>query len=77
MKAGNVSIPMGILLGDTNDDGFVNAGDTLQTRNFSGQVTNGTNFRNDVNTDGLVNGGDTILVRSRAGDSLPEPPAAP
>lgn len=70
-NVGNVVIPMGILLGDSNQDGFVNAGDTLSARNLSGQVTNNTNFRSDVNTDGFVNGGDALIIRSHAGNSLP------
>ena len=61
---------MGVLLGDTNGDRFVNAGDALQTRNRSGQTTDATNFRSDVNTDGFVNSGDTTVVRSRSGTAL-------
>jgi hypothetical protein len=68
---GDVSVPMGVLVGDTNGDGFVNSGDALQTRSRSGQVTDATNFRSDVNVDGFVNSGDTITVRSRSGTSLP------
>jgi hypothetical protein len=60
-----------LLTGDTNADGFVNAGDALQTRNRSGQATDVSNFRSDVNTDGAVNSGDTLVVRSRSGDFLP------
>jgi hypothetical protein len=66
-----ISQTMGVLLGDTNGDGFVNAGDALQTRNRSGQATGATNFRSDVNTDGFVNSGDTTIVRGRSGTSLP------
>ncbi len=62
---------MGLLVGDTNGDGFVNTGDALQTRNRSGQATDATNFRSDVNTDGVVNSGDTTAVRSRSGTALP------
>jgi hypothetical protein len=69
--AGDVAVPMGVLVGDTNGDGFVNAGDTIQTRNRSGQAADATNFRSDVNVDGTVNSGDTIGVRSRSGTSLP------
>jgi len=69
--SGNVTIPMSILVGDTNGDRFVNSGDALQTRNRSGQTTDTTNFRSDVNTDGIINSGDTIAVRSRSGTSLP------
>ena len=70
-NTGNVSVPMGVLIGDTNGDGFVNAGDALQTRNRSGQATDATNFRSDVNTDGFVNSGDTTAVRSRSGTFFP------
>ena len=64
-------IPMGVLVGDTNGDRFVNAGDALQTRSRSGQATDAVNFRSDVNTDGFVNSGDTTAVRSRSGNALP------
>jgi hypothetical protein len=67
----NVVIQFPVLLGDTNSDGSVNAGDTLQTRSRSGEATDATNFRSDVNTDGTVNGGDAIVVRNRSGTSLP------
>ncbi len=68
---GEVSVNMGVLVGDTNGDGFVNAGDSGQTRNRSGQAADATNFRSDVNADGIVNSGDTSAVRSRSGTSLP------
>ena len=68
---GDVAIPMGVLVGDTNGDRSVNTGDALQTRNRSGQATDATNFRSDVNTDGFVNSGDTTAVRSRSGTALP------
>ncbi|MDQ6623693.1 MAG: dockerin type I domain-containing protein [Verrucomicrobiota bacterium] len=67
----DVTVPMGVLLGDTNGDGVVNSGDALQTRNRSGQVTDATNFRSDVNLDGFINSGDSTIVRSRSGTSLP------
>ena len=70
-RMNDVSVQMGVLVGDTNGDGFVNAGDALQTRSRSGQATDATNFRSDVNTDGFVNSGDTTAVRSRSGTSLP------
>jgi hypothetical protein len=64
-------VSAGFLAGDTNGDGFVNAGDSLQTRNHSGQATDTTNFRSDVNADGFVNSGDTTVVRARSGTFLP------
>jgi hypothetical protein len=69
--SGDVMIPMSILVADVNGDRSVNVSDALQTRNRSGSITDGTNFRSDVNTDGTINGGDVINVRSRSGNSLP------
>ena len=68
---GSILVPMGILIGDTNASGVVNAGDTVQTRTRSGGPVDGTTFRSDVNTDGFINAGDTTAVRSRAGTALP------
>jgi hypothetical protein len=64
-------LSMSFLLGDTNGDRSVNAGDALLTRNRAGQTTDSTNFRSDVNIDGSVNSGDTLVVRNRSGDSVP------
>ena len=67
----DTALSVDFLIGDTNGDRFVNAGDALQTRSRSGQATDATNFRSDVNTDGVVNSGDTTAVRSRSGNALP------
>ena len=45
----DTAVSAGFLICDTNGDRFVNVGDTLQTRNRSGQATDATNFRSDVN----------------------------
>ena len=68
---GTINIPVGILLGDTNGDRLTNAGDTIQTRARSGQVTDATNFRSDVNAVGGIKSDDAIIVRSRSGNGLP------
>jgi len=62
---------MGLLVGDSNADGFVNSGDALQTRSRSGQATNSINVRSDVNADGFINSGDSSIVRLRSGNFLP------
>ena len=67
----SVALGASFLVGDTNGDRIVNAGDALQTRNRSGQTTDATNFRSDVNEDGFINSGDQIVVRSRSGTALP------
>jgi len=61
---------MGALLGDTNEDRSVNSGDAQQTRNRSGQLVDGTNFRSDVNLDGTVNSGDAFIVRRQSGNAI-------
>lgn len=71
VNTGNVTIPMGILLGDTNGDRFVNTGDSQQTRNRSGLAADATNFRSDVNTDGVINSGDSTIIRGNSGHFLP------
>ena len=70
-STGDFGVRMGVLVGDSNGDGLVNVGDTLQTRNRSGQVPDATNFRSDVNVDGFINIGDTIVIRARSGTFLP------
>lgn len=67
----NVSLQLGVLLGDTTGDRIVNTGDTLQTRSRAGAPVDASTFRSDVNTDGVLNTGDTLLVRSNSGASLP------
>ena len=67
----DVSIPMGVLLGDTNGSASVNSGDALQTRNRSGETSAPTNFRSDFNVDGIINSGDAFIVRARSGQAIP------
>jgi hypothetical protein len=66
----DVQATMGVLVGDTNADGFVNVGDTIQTKSQSGNLVTSSNFRTDANADGLINVGDTILVKSKSGTAL-------
>ena len=68
---GDVTIPMAVLLGDSNADRAVNSGDATQTRARAGQTPDAATLRSDVNADGLINSGDAIVVRSRSGASLP------
>jgi hypothetical protein len=69
--SGVVSASMGVLIGDTNGDGFVNSADISQTKSQSGQPVDGSNFREDVNTDGFLNSADISLVKSKSGTALP------
>jgi hypothetical protein len=66
----DTAVTAAFLTGDVNGDRSVNTGDTLQTRNRSGQGTDTTNYRFDVNLDGSVSAGDAIIVRGRSGTSV-------
>ena len=68
---GDVLIPMGVLSGDTNANGMVNASDVAQTKAQSGNPVGAGNFREDVNANGSINAGDVSLVKSESGTALP------
>ncbi len=70
-NTGNVTIPMGLLLGDTNENGSVSASDIGQTKAQSGQAVTAANFRTDVNISGSISAADIGLVKSKSGTSLP------
>jgi hypothetical protein len=70
-NSGNLDVTMGVLLGDTNGNGAVNASDVSQTKSRSGQTSGGTNFRSDVTTNGSINASDVSLVKLRSGSALP------
>lgn len=70
-NTGDLAVRMAVLLGDTNGNGTVNASDIGQTKSFSGQNANATNFRTDVNISGSISASDIGLVKSRAGTALP------
>jgi hypothetical protein len=67
----DVTIPMSILIGDTNGSGTVNAADVSQTKSRLGQGIDATNFRSDVNANGTINAGDVSIVKSSLGTGLP------
>jgi hypothetical protein len=70
-NSGNVSIPMGVLLGDTTGNRAVNSSDISQTQSQSGQPVTSNNFREDVTANGLINSSDISLVQSQSGSALP------
>jgi len=67
----DVTVPMGVLLGDTNGSRSVDAKDVILTQSKSGQMTNSTNFHEDVTLDGTINSSDTQMVQSAVGTKLP------
>jgi hypothetical protein len=70
-NSADISVPMGILLGDTTANGSVNASDLAQTKSQSGQAASAFNFREDVTADGVINASDTGAVKAAAGTALP------
>jgi hypothetical protein len=71
VNCGDVGVRMGMLIGDTTNDGSVSAGDVSQTKAQSGNVAGAGNFRTDVNASGAINASDVALVKSKSGDVLP------
>jgi hypothetical protein len=67
----DVSVPMGVLVGDSNGDGTVNSADIGQAKSQSGNTVDASNFRQDVNLDGNINASDIGLVKSKSGTALP------
>ena len=65
-----VSASMGVLIGDTNGDGFVNSADIGQTKSQSGVLVTSSNFREDVNGDGFINSADIAFVKAESGTAL-------
>jgi hypothetical protein len=70
-NTGDVSIPMSVLLGDTNANRVVNAADISQTKSQSGQSVGASNFREDVNANGSINAADISIVKAHSGTGLP------
>ena len=67
----DVAVPMGVLLGDTNWNGVVNASDVSQVKAQIGLPVTSSNFRTDVNANGSINATDTAIVKQNSGTSLP------
>jgi RHS repeat-associated protein len=70
-NSGNVSVTMGVLLGDTNADGFVDSADIAQTQSQSGHAVTSSNFREDATVDGFIDSADIAFVQSKSGSALP------
>ena len=67
----DVAVQMGILVGDTTNNGVVNSSDIAQTQSQSGVPISSSNFRMDVTLSGQINSSDIALVQSKSGTALP------
>jgi hypothetical protein len=66
-----VSVQVGVLLGDVNASGRVDAADVSLVRQQTLQAVTTSNFREDVNTSGRIDAADVSLVRQQTLTSLP------
>ena len=70
-QTGNITIPMGVLSGDTTNNGTVTGTDVSLAKSQSGQPVTNANFRSDVVVNGAINGTDVSAVKSSSGTALP------
>jgi PKD repeat protein len=68
---GNVSVSMGVLLGDVNATGRVDAADVSLVRQQTLHPLTSSNFREDVNATGRIDAADVSLVRQQTLTALP------
>jgi hypothetical protein len=63
---GNVISPqMGVLLGDVNASGRVDAADVSSARQQTLQTVSNSNFREDINASGRIDGTDVSIARQQ------------
>jgi hypothetical protein len=67
----NVPVTMGVLVGDVNGSGRVDAADVSSIRQQTLQAVDSTNFRNDINTSGRIDAADVSIARQLTLTSLP------
>jgi hypothetical protein len=65
---------MGVLIGDVNASGRVDAADVSSVRQQTLQTITTSNFRNDINASGRIDAADVSVARQQALTSLPSPP---
>jgi hypothetical protein len=70
-NSNDITIPVGLLLGDTTGNGTVNSSDISQTKGQSGTVVSSGNFRTDITVNGSINSSDISTVKSKSGTALP------
>jgi hypothetical protein len=71
VRSGNVSIPMGVLLGDVSGNGVVSNGDVSLVQTQVAQQVTLSNFRDDVNANGTLSNGDVSITQAQVGQTLP------
>ncbi len=69
-SSNSVPVSMGVLVGDTSENGSVNSSDVSQTKENADQAVDASNFRTDINASGNITNADVELVKSMSGTSL-------
>jgi hypothetical protein len=67
----SAKVTAGLLLGDVNGDGVVDATDADQTALDQGETTDADNFREDINSNGSIDAADLAARRIPMGPMLP------
>jgi hypothetical protein len=67
----DVSVPMGVLLGDVDASGRVDSTDVFQVRQQTLQNATSSNFRMDVDESGRIDSTDVFITRQQTLTSLP------
>jgi hypothetical protein len=74
-NTGNIVSPqMGVLIGDVNASGRVDAADVSSVRQQTLQTVTSSNFREDVNASGRIDAADVSVARQQTLTSLPSSP---
>jgi hypothetical protein len=73
-NSGNLAAIMGVLIGDVDASGRVDAGDVSSARQQTLQTITTSNFRNDLNASGRIDAADVSLARQDTLHSLPSTP---
>jgi hypothetical protein len=70
-SSGAISAQMGVLLGDVNASGRVDAADVSLVRQQTLQPVTSSNFREDINASGRIDAADVSIARQQTLASLP------
>jgi uncharacterized protein (TIGR02597 family) len=68
---GNVSVSMGVLLGDVDTNGIVSNTDVAEVKAQITAPVDSSNFRDDVNANGIISNTDVALTKAQVGTTLP------
>lgn len=74
---GAAAATMGVLVGDVNGSGRVDAADVSSVRQQTLQTVTSSNFREDINASGRIDAADVSAVRQQTLTSLPSPSPSP